>query len=233
MAKCKKKKHKEPSGWAKRCIEASLLSKRELIQLIFIDVILVVLAFFLYTTSRNQIALWSPLLAGIAVDYWILGKPKRILERKRAEDENEFVHLFSYFSIYVRNGEPVYSALEDTIRYASSGMSSKLQTLLTSIDEDKSVKPYLAFAENFPSLEIQQVMISVYKMSVEGEGEAYLRQFETIFESLADGKRQERMEQEQKRYSNFNFLPTMASALSMGIIAVAIVILMEQFNHVV
>ena len=233
MAKCKKKKHKEPSGWTKRCIAASLSPKREIFQLIFIDVVLMALAFFLYSVSHNQMALWSPLLAGAAIDYWLLGKPKRILERRKPEDENEFVHLFSYFAIYVRNGEPVYSALEDTIRYASSGMASKLQTLLTSIDEDKSVKPYLAFAESFSSLEIQQVMISVYKMSIEGEGEAYLRQFETIFESLAEGKRQERMEQEQKRYSNFNFLPTMASALSMGIIAVAIVILMEQFNHVI
>lgn len=232
MTRKQKKKFKFQIVWEKRYLEASLSPKKEFFAWILFNVFFLGVVIILTFLNQNWLMSISCLIACLGTNVWFLGKPKRIKERKSKEDENEFVHLFSYFSIYVRNGEPVYQALEDTMHYASPRMADKFQTMLTAIDKDKSVQPYLDFAENFHHLEIQQVMMSIYKMSKEGEGEAYLRQFEMMFENLADEKRQERIEQERRHYSNFNFLPTTASALSVGMIAVAIVILMEQFNHV-
>jgi hypothetical protein len=96
--------------------------------------------------------------------------------------------------------------------------------LLQGIDEDKTVTPFLAFAEIFPSLEIRQVMISIYKMAEEGGGEAYIRQFQTIFASLASQKRKDLLGKTKSRLEGLCFLPLIDSGVTMGLIVIGIVI---------
>lgn len=213
--------------------EAKLNPKIELITLGIIDLALLAMGILLYWKTKQIVGLLAVVLLLLGVDYYLLGKPRRILDNKKKELENEFVHIFAYFEIFVKNGRPVYNALEDCLRYASKELSEKIRALLNDIDHDKSVTPYMKFAENFTNLEIRQVLVSVYKMSIEGGGEEYLTQFDTLFHSLSVSKRQQNLENEKARFGNFNFLPLLASALSMGIIAVSVVILMEEYANVI
>lgn len=214
-------------------LQAKLNPKIELISLAVIDLALITIAILLYWKTKQIIALLAITVLLLGIDYYLLGKPKRVLDNQKKELENEFVHVFAYFEIFVKNGRPVYNALEDCLRYASKELSEKIRTLLEGIDHDKSVTPYMKFAENFSNLEIRQVLVSVYKMSIEGGGEEYLAQFDTLFHSLSVSKRQQILETEKNHFGNFNFLPLLASALSMGIIAVAVVILMEEYANVI
>lgn len=223
---------KRKSKMTERFLEAGLNPKKEYLSLTVVDLVLVVFAILLYWYQRQIVGPISILLLMGGIDYLFLNKPKRILEKKKVSMESEFVHVFSYFSIFVKNGRPVYNALEDCIRYSSLELGECLKRLLEDIDKDKTVAPYLTFSEQFKNLEIKQVMISIYKMSFEGGGESYLRQFETLFENLSSIERENRLEREKSRFGNYNFLPLFASALSMGIIAVAVVILMEDYASV-
>lgn len=213
--------------------EAKLNPKIELMVLGIVDLSLLTLGILLYLKTKQIACLLAMGALLLGASYYFLGKPKRILDKKRKELENEFVHIFAYFEIFVKNGRPVYNALEDCLRYASKGLSEKMRALLDDIDQDKSVAPYMKFAENFTNLEIRQVLVSVYKMSIEGGGEEYLAQFDTLFHSLSVSKRQQTLENEKNHFGNFNFLPLFASALSMGVIAVSVVILMEEYANVI
>jgi hypothetical protein len=62
---------------------------------------------------------------------------------------------------------------------------SGLRSLLEGIDSDKSVAPYIAFSENFHSMEIRQLLISIYRMVDEGGGESYIRQFNVLVREFA------------------------------------------------
>ncbi len=224
---------KRKSKFKETYAEAKLDFKKEIIKFAVVNISLIVLSAVVYIFSKQIITLACIGIFLITIDYLLLTRPSQIVKKQREDLESEFVHVFVYFGLFVKNGRPVYNALEDCMRYSSDNLRDKIKTLLDEIDEDKTITPYMNFAKNFQNLEIKQVLISIYKMSIEGGGEEYLRQFDAIFTTLSNSKRNKSIENEKSKYGNYNFLPMLASALSMGIIAVAVIVLMEEYTNVV
>ncbi len=212
---------------------AKLDYKKEMIKLLIVNILFIAAGSAIYILSKQILAVLGMTAFLAAIDYLLISRPSQIIKKEKERLENEFVHVFVYFGLFVKNGRPVYNALEDCLRYCSDSLSEKIRKLLEDIDEDKTITPYMNFAKNFQNLEIKQVLISVYKMSIEGGGEEYLNQFDTLFTALSNAKRAKLIENEKSNYGNFNFLPMLASALSMGIIAVAVVVLMEGYTNVI
>lgn len=154
--------------------------------------------------------------------YVFFSKRKVHSEVEAEQLEEEFVRIFTYFSIYIQDGLPIYSAFQELLKYASPTMKERLKDLLNDIDHDKSVKPYVTFASLFPSLMIREVMISIYKMVDEGTNETYLRQYATIFASLAEDKRTKAKERHKRSLANVSFLPLLASGLTSALITIGI-----------
>jgi hypothetical protein len=154
--------------------------------------------------------------------YVAVSKNKNKSAEQEEKLEEEFVRLFTYFSIYVQDGLPIYSALQELTKFASPTMKERLKDLLNDIDHDKSVKPYISFAALFPSLSVKEVMISVYKMVDEGASETYLRQYAAIFDSLAEDKRTKEKERHKRSLGNLAFLPLLASGLTSALITIGI-----------
>lgn len=224
------RKKRGRSMLALRMESVGLEPKKEIAAIVLLDLLLAVMAVVAYFRTRMIAVCFALALIALIIDYFLLTRYKRIKKATSAKMEEEFVHIFSYFEIFIHNGRPVYNALEDCVKYASEGMHGSLLTLLSAIDEDKSIKPYLAFAADFDSVEIRQVMINIYKMSIEGNSLAYLRQFETVFAGLAAEKRKSAIERHQEKLNNLNFVPLVDSALSMGMITVAIVAIMGSLS---
>ena len=216
-----KKKNKPKKPWALTLKEAGLNPKKEIALMIIGNIFLIAVAFLAYKVTKVLIASLSIVLLAIVGDYFLLGKASRVKKVKDEALEKEFVHVFSYFKIFVGNGRPVYNALEDCIRYSSPDMSDLLRTLLEEIDKDKSVK----------SLVIRQVMISIYKMGNEGGSSTYIQQFESVFSSVAAEKRKYELSKFESTLNNNNFLPLADSALTMGLIIVAIVVIMGNLAY--
>ena len=225
----KNKKPKKP--WALTLKEVGLNPKKEIAIIILGNILLLVFAALIYRMTDALIAPLSMGLLLVITDYFLLGKVNRVKKAKTEALEKEFVHIFSYFKIFVGNGRPVYNAIEDCIRYASPDMSDLLTKLLEEIDKDKSVKPYLDFASRFKSLEIRQVMISIYKMGNEGGSSTYIEQFQSVFSAIASEKRKYELSKFESTLNNNNFLPLADSALTMGLIIVAIVVIMGSLTY--
>lgn len=226
-----KKNKKVKKSWSVALKESGLNPKKEIAFIVMTNISLLVMAFFAYMMSEALIAPLSIILLIAVSDFFLLGKASRVKKMRVEELEKEFVHIFSYFKIFVTNGRPVYNALEDCVRYSSPAMSDLLTTLLKDIDADKSVKPYLTFSTNFRSLEIRQVMISIYKMGNEGGSSTYIQQFESVFSSVAAEKRKYQISKFESTLNNNNFLPLADSALTMGLIVVAIVVIMGNLAY--
>ena len=127
-------------------------------------------AYFLYGLSYVLIAPIGLFLAGL---YFVYTRYDAILKGKSDENQEEFVRLFTYFSVYIGNNYNVYKGLESIIPFASPKMAEKLQKLLKAIDEDKTVQPFADFAAEFPDPKIREVMISIYQMVEEGSLSRY------------------------------------------------------------
>ena len=155
------------------------------------------------------------------------------LKRKKLDALcDEFVTLFTFFGIYINDGFTVYNALERLLDYAREEMTGLLKKLLSDIDQDKSVAPFVAFASAFEDLSIREVMVAVFQMVDEGEGGMYLIQFKRLFARLADTKLLIEKNRRLERLDTLSFLPLCGSGLTMLTLTLSILSIMEEMLHV-
>lgn len=201
------------------------LRKKKVFQWAFAGIIWLLsagLAVVIILLGRSPILAGGVVLVGAVGGYLTLGKKRKSEADAKALLESDFVEAFSYFSVYVQNGLPVYQALELTLGFASPRLAPLIQQLLLGIDADKSLRPYLEFADRFASTEIRQVMIAVERMVEEGGASLYVSQFRFVFASLAKAKRQEGRDVLSSRLSSLNLLPLLASGLTILLVTVAV-----------
>ena len=151
------------------------------------------------------------------------GAEKRRIIRELGE---EFVHLFAFFSVFVGDGFNVYTSLTKIAPFASERMRFGLEKLLSDIDEDKSVTPFLNFASIFEDLSIREVLISIYQMVDEGGSGPYVNRFLHLFSRLSDDKYAKRREKKISFLQMLGFLPLAGSGIAMLMLTIGVVEIM-------
>lgn len=174
-----------------------------------------------------------PFLGGAVSVYLYLGRFQREIDRQDSDMTLEFVRLFTFFGVYVQDGYNVYRALKEIERFASPRMKERLARLSEGIENDKSVEPFIAFANDFEDISIKQVMLAIYQMVDEGQGGVYLRQFERLFGRLSAQKHQHEQEKWSERLQTLSFLPLAGSGIAMVALSLSLVTIMEGAFHVV
>ena len=117
------------------------------------------------------------------------------------------------FEVYVQNKNNVYQSFNMLIPYCSPWMKDKIEALLKEIDDDKSVQPFVNFANNFHQLSTHSLMLSIYQMVDQGENTHQLRQFDVIFTELARNRNREMMEQKSNSLANMSTFPLVGAGL--------------------
>lgn len=225
------KKTRERKEHIKVQKEKKTIKKSDYLKLAILNLLIIgILAYAYYKgISVMILAVFAILL--LIFDLVFINSQKWAEKKTNSQLEGEFTEVFSYFSIFIKNGFPSYSALESVIPFASEKMGERLTNLLAEIDEDKTVMPYIHFGENFKSLEIKQVLIAIYKMSEEGGSEAYIRQFDTLFRALSGNERRSSIDKKKQRLDTLGILPLLGSGIAMMVIIMAVVILLQEMGN--
>ena len=166
------------------------------------------------------------------LEYFHLTRYQKAEKLRMAKATDEFVEAFTYFSIYVGNGANVYHALEKTSALSKENVRPLFQELLSEIDADKSLLPYLHFASHFSSLSVKEVMLSVYQMVEQGGGEENLRRFQTLFGRFSEERHRLNKAKQIETLGNFSSLPLIGSGITMLMLTAALVEIMGGFYHV-
>lgn len=194
--------------------------KKELTIVLIINIVFFVGAVLIFLFLKNIIYAVFILVAIAVLDYFMFSryndKKKTILKNR----ENELVSIISYFDVYIRNNKNVYQSFNQLIPYCSNWMKEKVEDLLKEIDEDKSVQPYVNFANNFQNLSMHSLMISIYQMVDQGESAEQLTHFNVIFEEISRVRQQEMINQKDKALSGMSTFPLIGA----GMITIALTI---------
>lgn len=142
--------------------------------------------------------------------------------------QKEFVKLFTYFGIYLRNGLNIYNSLEALTSFASPTIKDYLDTLLAQIDEDKTVMPFVRFGQRFQSLTIEQAMICIFQMVDQGNDEMRLIQFQSVFGRIADQYYQDEISKIRKGLDSLNTLPLIGAGLITMMITFGIITMIGE-----
>jgi len=206
-------------------LKLGLNPKKEGLIILIVDVILIASAVALFLIFKEVI--YSLICLGVTFlfDLLFLSRYSRAIDAKNIENLQEFATLFGYFRIFIHNGYSVYSALKELIVFANEDLKSSLQKLLSDIDNDKSVQPFIDFAKGFNEIIVEEMMISIYQLIDDGEQSDYLMQFELIFDKFSDLLYQRYLRGKDSKLGTIGSAPLIGSCfliivLTIGIISV-------------
>ncbi len=198
---------------------------KEIIKIITIN-ILIIAAVTVLTIFLKQIMIAFAGIIMVAVTNYLIfnnyfDKKKAILD----EREHEFIAIISYFQFFITNSYNVYQAFQSLVAYSSPWMEEQIQSLILEIDNDKSVKPFVNFANKFSNKVAANVMMSIYQMVDEGENGLHMSQFNNMFQQLSKSQQIELIDAKERNMGSITSLPLIGAGaitilLTFGIISV-------------
>ncbi len=206
--------------------------RKEILKIVLISLALFICAALMLYFLKNIIYTIMILIALVVVDYMLLTRyndKKKMLIKAR---ENELITLITYFEVYIRNKNNVYQSFNLLIPYCSSWMKDKIETLLKEIDSDKSVQPFVNFANNFEQLSSHSLLLSIYQMVDQGESSEQLAQFDVIFDEIARNRHKEMKEQKEKSLSNMSTFPLIGAGVITVVLTISIISVLGDLMNV-
>ena len=112
-------------------------------------------------------------------------------------------------------------------------MKDKIETLLKEIDNDKSVQPFVNFANNFEQLSSHSLLLSIYQMVDQGESSQQLAQFDVIFDEIARNRQKEMKEQKEKSLGNMSTFPLIGAGAITVTLTISIISVLGDLMNVI
>lgn len=206
-----------------KMLKLHLSPKKEILKLSLIVVALFVIGFILSFLMKSWLYIGFALALSTIISYVYLSRYSLMIDKVNQENINEFVNLFSYFRIYIKNGFNVYTSLKEITNFANQNLKEMLGLLIQEIDEDKSIKPFMKFSKNFDDIIIEEMMISIYQIIDDGEKNNYLNQFELIFDKFSDLLMQRNLKKKDSSLSSLSTAPLIGSCFLIIMITVGII----------
>ena len=207
--------------------------KKEMLKIILINIILLLGAVLLYLFLDNLVYAIMLFIGLCLLDFFLLtrysDKKQNILKNR----ENELVAIISYFEVYIQNNNNVYQSFAQLIPYCSDWMKEKIETMLSEIDNDKTVQPFINFAHNFQQLSSHSLMLSIYQMIDQGENSEQLLQFNVIFDELSKNRNKEMINQQDRALSNMSTFPLIGAGLITVTLTISILTILGDLIYVV
>ena len=207
--------------------------KREIIILLLINLLMTgVLILLIYFNVTNFMIFMYAILIPF-INYFYLSRYKDLVRKLEEKHNVEFISLLSYFEIFISNHNNVYRSFEMLIPYSSDWMNERLEKMLQEIDQDKSVNPYVRFAKNFSYLVIENVMVSIYQMTEQGENDYSLLQFDHVFSSLNDALMKNKIAVHEKNIDILNAFPLIGAGLITLTLTLSIISILGDLTNVI
>lgn len=207
--------------------------KTEIRKLVLINLGFVVLDIAFFFLTNNLTYIFATSLFQLVVDYLFISNYSSKAKVIDEERENEFVTVISYFEIFITNKNNVYQSFNKVISYCSDWMKDAVSRLLKEIDEDKSVQPFINFANNFKTKITTNIMLSIYTMVDQGESFEQINQFQIIFEQLLKSKQIENLEKKQRNLSILASLPLIGAGGITIVLTIAIISIIGDLINVI
>lgn len=142
--------------------ELNLNYRHELLIFILINFVFIALSIFLYVFIRNIIYVgmsFTLLLMFNALNVYRLYELK---SDKHYKELSSLLYLFNLITINVHNKCDIVTSFKNIKDITDLKLNTCVSNFIEAINEDKSINPYLAFAHNYSSIQIEELMINLY-----------------------------------------------------------------------
>lgn len=207
--------------------------KKEILKIVLVNLLFLMTTTLIYLFLKNLIFSIITIVSLLLLDFFLLARyndKKQMILKAR---EDELVSIISYFEVYIQNNNNVYQSFVQLIPYCSDWMKDKIETLLNEIDTNKTVQPFINFANNFQQLSSHSLMLSIYQMVDQGENSDQLLQFNVIFDELSRNRNKEMIEQKEKALSNMSTFPLVGAGMITVTLTISILTILGDLIYVI
>ena len=172
-------------------------------------------------------------VVGIIAIYFYLSRYSSLEAKQRKDNVDQLMSLLSYFEIFISNGHNVYNSFKMLLPYADGFLQEAISSLLTQIDSDKSVGPYINFASKFDDRIVESLMLSIYQMVDNGESEIELNEFDILFSNIKEKHKEEMIDRKRKSLDLFNSIPLIGAGAVTIVLSLSIISIIGDYINVI
>ena len=147
----------------------------------------------------------------------------------KKDRENEFISAIPYFESNVLNGNDIYTSFSLILPCCSQHLQDAINVFLAQSEVDKTINPYICFANKFEDSSIQTLMMSIYQLSNGGD----LLEFDLIYNDIKNKKSVELIESKKKSLDSFNAYPLIGAGAITVLFALHILSVIGDFINVI
>lgn len=216
-----------------RVSELGLSYTKEIIVMVVILLICLVGGFAIYYfLNEIYIAIIVGFL-GIIGDFLYVSRYSSIEKRIKKEHVDELISLLSYFEIFISNKNNVYTSFKMLIPYCSIFMEDAINSLLSQIDSDKTVGPYINFASKFSDHIVESLMLSIYQMVDNGENVSQFTEFELLFNNIRNKYQEDLLDSKKKSLETLNSFPLIGAGIITITLSISIISIIGDYINVI
>ena len=160
---------------------------------------------------RNYLIYGPLIVIGIALYYFSTKKD----ETKDNLNIANFINVFTHFRVALDSDANVFNALSASLDLTSGRMHEELERLISAINKDHSVTPFINFAKKYNHRFVTHIMINIYMLINHGLDPKRLWQFNYLFESLLKEYNDAEISQHQNSYDRFDLSLFLGSGIMM------------------
>ncbi len=171
--------------------------------------------------------------ASVIALYFYVSRYSSLERLKEKEHIDNFISLLSYFEIFISNGNNVYTAFKMLLPYGDMFIQDAISSLLSQIDVDKTIGPFINFASKFNDHIIESLMLSIYQMVDNGESVINLTEFDLIFNSIKEKHLDDQIENKRKSLDFFNSFPLIGAGAITIVLSISMISIVGDYINVI
>ncbi|MCR5505850.1 MAG: hypothetical protein K6F07_02515 [Bacilli bacterium] len=206
--------------------------KSEIIFILIGNLFCILISFILYYYTKQLYLGLASLLSIVVINAFLYIRYSSKKKAIMSDHEEEFVTIITYFQIFVSNNFNVYTSFKSIIPYCSEWMADKINIFLFQIDSDKTIKPFIDFANNFKNAITHNVMLSIYQMVDEGSSGAHMLQFSILFDQLSRSHQRAMIDKKDHSLGSLASLPLVGAGAITLLITFGIMSIMGEMINV-
>lgn len=207
--------------------------KKEKIKISIITILSVLCCVAIYFFTQNLMFCLLGLLGFLSIDYFVISSYSRKKLQIINERNDEFITLINYFQTFIESKRNVYQSFYKLEEYSSEWMSQRIRNFLDEIDNDKSVKPFIDFSNEFSISIARNVMLSIYQMIDQGENDLQMTQFSFVFEQMNVEHLNEIKKKKESGFDISQMLPMVGAVLVMMSLTFCILGMVGDLTNVI
>ena len=219
-------------SFKQKLIDLGLSYKKEMAIIVLINLFCVAASGILFVFLNSPIALAGGGMTILLANFLLFSRYGTLQRSREKEHLDELISLLSYFEIFITNKNNVYMSFRLLLPYCSGFMDEAINSLLNQIDMDKSVGPFITFAQKFNSHLVESLMLSIYQMVDNGENSGQFMEFEIFFAGIGKDHQIALIEDKKKSLDSLNHWPLFGAGAITIVIAFSITTIIGAYIDV-